>query len=79
MSNSDEPASTLATPVQQPLPLAFVNGEAVIEKPEDYVDMIYQKIGKIDGSDLRMEDFEMLEGEDSKLIDRICRLSRVTR
>ena len=35
MSNSDEPASTLATPVQQPLPLAFVNGEAVIEKPED--------------------------------------------
>ncbi len=35
MSKSDEPASTLATPVQQPLPLAFVNGEAVIEKPED--------------------------------------------
>ncbi len=35
MSNSDEPASTLAIPVQQPLPLAFVNGEAVIEKPED--------------------------------------------
>ena len=35
MSNSDESASTLATPVQQPLPLAFVNGEAVIEKPED--------------------------------------------
>jgi segregation and condensation protein A len=35
MSNSDETASTLSTPVQQPLPLAFVNGEAVIEKPED--------------------------------------------
>ena len=35
MSHSDQPASTLATPVQQPLPLAFVNGEAVIEKPED--------------------------------------------
>ncbi|GGF82359.1 segregation and condensation protein A [Alteromonas lipolytica] len=35
MSNSDENQSTLSTPVQQPLPLAFVNGEAVIEKPED--------------------------------------------
>ena len=35
MSNSDETAATLSTPVQQPLPLAFVNGEAVIEKPED--------------------------------------------
>lgn len=27
--------NTAATPVQQPLPLAFINGEAVIEKPED--------------------------------------------
>lgn len=35
MSNSDETQSTLSSPVQQPLPLAFVNGEAVIEKPED--------------------------------------------
>ena len=25
----------LSTPVQQPLPLAFINGEALIEKPED--------------------------------------------
>ncbi|MDC8831733.1 segregation and condensation protein A [Alteromonas gilva] len=35
MSDQDETISTLATPVQQPLPLAFVNGEAVVEKPED--------------------------------------------
>ena len=27
--------NTAVTPVQQPLPLAFINGEAVIEKPED--------------------------------------------
>lgn len=25
----------VSTPIQQPLPLAFINGEAVIEKPED--------------------------------------------
>lgn len=35
MSGNEESASTLTMPVQQPLPLAFVNGEAVIEKPED--------------------------------------------
>lgn len=34
--NSSFSASKLANePVQQPLPLAFVNGEALIEKPED--------------------------------------------
>ena len=35
--NSTEPANNdgLSTPVQQPLPLAFINGEALIEKPED--------------------------------------------
>ncbi len=27
--------SAAATPVQQPLPLAFINGEAIIEKPQD--------------------------------------------
>lgn len=27
--------SQLSAPIQQPLPLAFVNGEAVLEKPED--------------------------------------------
>lgn len=31
---SDQP-TVLADPIQQPLPLAFVNGEAVIDKPED--------------------------------------------
>jgi segregation and condensation protein A len=30
-----ELTKTVKDPVQQPLPLAFVNGEAVIEKPED--------------------------------------------
>ena len=37
-NNNDNEASGkkgLATPVQQPLPLAFINGEALIEKPED--------------------------------------------
>ena len=35
--NSTEPANNdgLSTPVQQLLPLAFINGEALIEKPED--------------------------------------------
>ncbi|WP_181406802.1 segregation and condensation protein A [Alteromonas mediterranea] len=35
--NSTEPVNNdgLSTPVQQPLPLAFINGEALIEKPED--------------------------------------------
>ncbi|GAC20971.1 segregation and condensation protein A [Paraglaciecola arctica] len=34
--NSSFSASNLASePVQQPLPLAFINGEALIEKPED--------------------------------------------
>lgn len=35
--NSTEPANNegLSTPVQQPLSLAFINGEALIEKPED--------------------------------------------
>jgi segregation and condensation protein A len=34
--NGSFSASTLAKePVQQPLPLAFINGEALIEKPED--------------------------------------------
>ena len=32
---SDKVTDPLSQPVQQPLPLAFVNGEAVIEKPED--------------------------------------------
>lgn len=31
----NSPANPPSTPVQQPLPLAFVNGEALIEKPED--------------------------------------------
>lgn len=37
-NNNDNEASVekgLSTPVQQPLPLAFINGEALIEKPED--------------------------------------------
>jgi len=37
-NNNDNDASVekrLSTPVQQPLPLAFINGEALIEKPED--------------------------------------------
>ena len=34
--NAPFSASKLANePVQQPLPLAFINGEALIEKPED--------------------------------------------
>ena len=32
---NDKVTDPLSQPVQQPLPLAFVNGEAVIEKPED--------------------------------------------
>ncbi|WP_100658420.1 segregation and condensation protein A [Alteromonas flava] len=32
---SDSEHDPLSQPVQQPLPLAFVNGQAVIEKPED--------------------------------------------
>lgn len=32
---TDKQNDPLSQPVQQPLPLAFVNGEAVIEKPED--------------------------------------------
>ncbi|NVK58307.1 MAG: segregation/condensation protein A [Alteromonadaceae bacterium] len=35
MSDQDEVITPQITPIQQPLPLAFVNGEAVIEKPED--------------------------------------------
>lgn len=31
----NSPANPPSTPIQQPLPLAFVNGEALIEKPED--------------------------------------------
>ncbi len=37
-NNNDNKAPVeqgLSTPVQQPLPLAFINGEALIEKPED--------------------------------------------
>ena len=37
-NNNNNEASVekgLSTPVQQPLPLAFINGEALIEKPED--------------------------------------------
>ena len=30
-----QPEPVQPEPIQQPLPLAFVNGEAVIEKPED--------------------------------------------
>ena len=33
--NDKTPDTTTQDPVQQPLPLAFVNGEAVIERPED--------------------------------------------
>ena len=33
--NAPDQAATPTDPVQQPLPLAFVNGEAVIDKPED--------------------------------------------
>lgn len=35
MSKPDSSSSSLSAAIQQPLPLAFVNGEAVIEKPED--------------------------------------------
>lgn len=35
MSDLDKPVLSTTEQVQQPLPLAFVNGEAVIEKPED--------------------------------------------
>lgn len=35
MSEQDSTNDKLPTPVQQPLPLAFVNGQAVVEKPED--------------------------------------------
>ena len=38
MSSNDSSFSALKVanePVQQPLPLAFINGEALIEKPED--------------------------------------------
>jgi segregation and condensation protein A len=35
MSDADKPVLSTTDQVQQPLPLAFVNGEAVIEKPED--------------------------------------------
>ncbi len=31
----NSPANPPSTPIQQPLPLAFVNGEALIERPED--------------------------------------------
>lgn len=31
----NSPATPPSTPIQQPLPLAFINGEALIEKPED--------------------------------------------
>lgn len=34
-SNPDVAGSSASEPVQQPLPLAFINGEALIEKPED--------------------------------------------
>lgn len=34
-SNPDIADSSAGEPVQQPLPLAFINGEALIEKPED--------------------------------------------
>lgn len=35
-NNKEKPHEKgLSTPVQQPLPLAFINGEALIEKPED--------------------------------------------
>lgn len=32
---ASEPTTDVMQPVQQPLPLAFINGEAVIEKPQD--------------------------------------------
>lgn len=35
MTDQHDSKTGIAQPVQQPLPLAFVNGEAVIEKPED--------------------------------------------
>ncbi|AWL11725.1 Segregation and condensation protein [Saliniradius amylolyticus] len=34
-SSGDKPQVSQQVPVQQPLPLAFVNGEAVLEKPQD--------------------------------------------
>ncbi|MCF2949955.1 segregation/condensation protein A [Paraglaciecola aquimarina] len=34
-SDADFPSQSANEPVQQPLPLAFVNGQALIEKPED--------------------------------------------
>lgn len=35
MTDQQDSSKGMTQPVQQPLPLAFVNGEAVIEKPED--------------------------------------------
>ena len=35
MSEVTTTDDAVSTPVQQPLPLAFINGEALIEKPED--------------------------------------------
>ncbi len=35
MSEVNTTDDVVSTPVQQPLPLAFINGEALIEKPED--------------------------------------------
>ena len=35
MTDTQHPPNRQSIPVQQPLPLAFVNGEVVIEKPED--------------------------------------------
>ncbi|MDB2330934.1 segregation/condensation protein A [Alteromonas sp.] len=35
MTDQQAPPSSVHEPVQQPLPLAFINGEALIEKPED--------------------------------------------
>lgn len=35
MTDTQQPPNRQSDPVQQPLPLAFVNGEAVIEKPDD--------------------------------------------
>jgi segregation and condensation protein A len=35
LTDPQAPPSSVKEPVQQPLPLAFINGEALIEKPED--------------------------------------------
>jgi len=35
LTDQQAPPSSVKEPVQQPLPLAFINGEALIEKPED--------------------------------------------